>query len=102
MHVVIFEVWPKSDRKDEYLSLAADLKTELTEQPGFIAVERFASLYDEGKLLSLSLWESEDAIVSWKSNSNHMQAQERGKNSIFRKYRIMVASVEREYVVDCS
>ena len=102
LYIVIFEVWTSTDRQDEYLSLAAALKAELMEQPGFISVERFASLYDEGKLLSLSRWESEEAIAGWKSNSNHMQAQERGKSSVFKKYRISVARVERDYEVHCS
>ena len=62
--VVLFEVKPKTERKEEYLKLAAALKAELAKMPGFIRVERFASLNEEGKLLSLSVWENEDAAVN--------------------------------------
>ena len=97
MHVIIFEVYPKQGKADDYFELAAELKPLLEEQPGFIAVERFQSLNDSQKYLSISSWESEEAIKNWRENIEHQQAQNEGKTSIFSKYRIRVAEVVRDY-----
>ena len=97
MHVIIFEVYPKQGKADDYFELAAELKPLLEEQPGFIAVERFQSLNDSQKYLSISSWESEKAIKNWRENIEHQQAQNVGKTSIFSKYRIRVAEVVRDY-----
>ncbi len=68
MFAVIFEVEINQERKDEYLKIASILKEQLVNQKGFISVERFQSLIDEKKLLSLSYWEDEEAILAWKKN----------------------------------
>lgn len=94
---VLFEVKPKTESKDEYLRLGAALKTELVKIPGFISVERFASLNEEGKLLSLSVWENEIAATNWRNQLNHRDSQKKGHNSLFEKYKISVAAVIREY-----
>jgi heme-degrading monooxygenase HmoA len=73
------------------------LKTLLVQQPGFISVERFESLMEEGKLLSLSFWESEQAIVNWRSQLDHIEAQKEGKEKLFERYRIRVVKIERDY-----
>ena len=75
MFAVIFEVEINEDRKDEYLKIASILKEQLVNQKGFISGERFQSLINEKKLLSLSYWEDEEAILSWKKNIDHMSAQ---------------------------
>lgn len=94
---VLFEVKPKAESKDEYLRLGAALKAELVKIPGFISVERFASLNEEGKLLSLSIWENEAAATNWRNQLNHRDSQKKGHNSLFEKYKISVATVIREY-----
>lgn len=94
---VLFEVKPKTESKDEYLRLGAALKTELVKIPGFISVERFASLNEEGKLLSLSVWKNETAATNWRNQLNHRDSQKKGHNSLFEKYKISVAAVIREY-----
>lgn len=94
---VLFEVKPKTESKDEYLRLGAALKTELVKILGFISVERFASLNEEGKLLSLSVWENETAATNWRNQLNHRDSQKKGHNSLFEKYKISVAAVIREY-----
>ncbi|WP_228285212.1 antibiotic biosynthesis monooxygenase family protein [Aliarcobacter butzleri] len=66
MFVVIFEVEILENKKDEYLKIASMLKEQLVKEKGFVSIERFQSLVDENKLLSLSFWESEDAILNWK------------------------------------
>ena len=54
MIAVIFEVWPADGRREDYLELAAALKPLLERIDGFISIERFESLYEPGKILSLS------------------------------------------------
>jgi len=97
MHVVIFEVWPKDGRRDAYLDIAASLKAELVQIDGFISVERFTSLTEEGKMLSLSFWRDEEAVKRWREHVEHRAAQGRGRTEVFANYRLRVASVIRDY-----
>ena len=97
---VLFEVKPKTEGKEEYPKLAAALKTELAKMPGFIRVERFASLNEEGKLLSLSVWENEEAAAAWRNQINHRGSQKKGHDALFERYHISVASIIREYTQD--
>lgn len=97
MLAVIFEVLPTDDGKAGYLEIAAELKQHLADIPGFISIERFQSLVDPGKILSLSFWEDEAAIARWRNLEVHRAAQARGREQLFRDYRIRVASVLRDY-----
>ncbi len=97
MVVVIFEVWPAPGRKGEYLDIAAHLKGELEAIDGFLSVERFQSLTDEGKILSLSFWRDEKAVQAWRNTADHRSAQARGRSGVFSDYRLRVASVVRDY-----
>lgn len=97
MIAVIFEVCPRKEGKDEYLATAAGLRDSLAEHPGFISIERFQSLTDENKLLSVSFWESEEAVESWRNVVAHRTAQQKGKSELFDSYRIRVAHVSRDY-----
>jgi heme-degrading monooxygenase HmoA len=97
MYAVIFEVLPKAGREQEYLALAQELRAELERIDGFISIERFASLYTEGKLLSLSFWRDEAAVERWREHAGHRAAQRRGRDEIFADYRIRVAGVVRDY-----
>src|SRR5262249_25753857 len=94
---VIFEVWPADGRKSEYLDYAARLRQELELMDGFISVERFQSLTDPDKLLSLSFWRDETAVAPWRTHAEHRQAQAAGRAGIFRDYRLRVAAVVRDY-----
>ena len=100
MHAIIFEVWPADGRREEYLGIAAALRTELEKMPGFISVERFESLTEPGKLLSLSFWESEEAIANWRRHAGHRGAQKKGRSGVFAGYRLRVAGVVRDYTMD--
>ena len=102
MYSVIFEVEIAEGKKDDYLNIAAVLKEQLVTMPGFISIERFQSLANEGKLLSLSFWEDEKSLINWKKNFDHMAAQRKGRNSIFKDYRIRIAKVERDYTMESS
>ncbi|MBF0383278.1 MAG: antibiotic biosynthesis monooxygenase [Magnetococcales bacterium] len=97
MFAVIFEVTPTTDGKKEYLEIAAELRKFLTKQKGFISIERFQSLVDENKILSLSFWQDEEAIKLWRNVIEHRSAQHLGKTKLFDSYRIRVANVVRDY-----
>ncbi len=102
MHAVIFEVELKDGKKEDYLAIAARLREQLVTARGFISIERFQSLVNEGKLLSLSFWEDEASILSWKANLDHKDAQLQGRSSIFKDYRICVVKIERDYTMETS
>ena len=97
MIAVIFEVWPADGRKQTYLDIAASLKPELERIDGFISIERFQSLVDDTKLLSLSFWRDEAAVQAWRNVEHHRQAQKAGREAVFRDYRLRVASMLRDY-----
>jgi heme-degrading monooxygenase HmoA len=97
MIAVIFEVWPADGRKQTYLDIAASLKPDLEKIDGFISIERFQSLVDETKLLSLSFWRDEVAVQAWRNLEHHRQAQAAGRGGVLRDYRLRVASVLRDY-----
>ena len=97
MHIVVFEFTLKEGVRDRYFELAANMREEVEKQPGFIAIERFESLNDPAKVVSISTWESDEAIKAWKKNLEHRQAQNEGKESIFKSFRLRVADVVRDY-----
>ncbi len=97
MIAVIFEVWPADGRKQEYLDIAAGLRPLLEQVDGFISVERFESLSEPGKILSLSMFRDEAAVTRWRALEQHRMAQARGRNGVFRNYRLRVAGVIRDY-----
>ena len=97
MIAVIFEVYPHAEHKQQYLDIAASLRPTLDEIDGFISVERFQSLTDENKILSISFFRDEAAVEQWRNISVHRNAQAKGRASVFRDYRIRIASVIRDY-----
>jgi len=98
MHVVIFEFTPRAGTAtDRYFELAGELRAEIEKQPGFIAVERFEHVLEKGRFVSISTWESEEAIRNWKANLPHQDAQAEGRAALFENYRIRVAAVIRDY-----
>ncbi|HUC62857.1 MAG TPA: antibiotic biosynthesis monooxygenase, partial [Alphaproteobacteria bacterium] len=88
MIVVIFEVIPADGRAHEYFDLALELKPTLEKIDGFVSVERFESLTEKGKFLSLSTWRDEEAVKAWREQAEHRVAQARGQRGIFSSYRI--------------
>ena len=97
MITVIFEVIPKDGQKDAYLDTAAALRPLLEDIDGFISIERFQSLSQPGKLLSLSFWRDEEAVKQWRNLEAHRLAQQAGRNGIFEDYTLSIADVERRY-----
>jgi heme-degrading monooxygenase HmoA len=97
MIAVIFEVKIQAGKQDEYLHIATKLREHLVNVDGFISIERFASLSEEGKICSLSFWKDEASIKQWREFDMHRLAQEKGKTEIFADFRIRVAEVIRDY-----
>lgn len=97
MIAVIFEVIAKEEGRDEYLAIAAQLREHLAGTPGFVSIERFQSLTEPAKILSLSFWEDEESVRRWRNLEEHRVAQARGRGCLFIDYRIRVADIIRDY-----
>ncbi len=100
MIAVIFEVWPVENGAKTYFDLAAELRPLLEEIDGFISIERLENLTTKGKYLSLLFWRDEESIRTWRNLEEHRTTQEKGRRSVFAKYRIRVAPVVRDYGLD--
>ena len=97
MIAVVFEVWPHPAHRVGYLDWAAELKNELVKMDGFISIERFQSLTDPDKLLSLQFWRDESCLSAWRNLDAHRAAQAAGRKTMFREYRLRIAEVVRDY-----
>lgn len=97
MIAVIFEVEPAEGRKGDYLDIAAEMRPMLDNVEGFISVERFQSLTEPRKILSLSFFEDEDAVARWRKLNAHRRAQGQGRSGVFDDYRLRIAAVIRDY-----
>jgi heme-degrading monooxygenase HmoA len=97
MIAVIFEVWPHRETRQTYLDIAAALRPRLDEIDGFISIERFQSLSEPDKLLSLSFWRDEEAVAQWRGVEAHRHAQAAGRAAVFQDYRLRIAAVVRDY-----
>ena len=97
MVAVIFEVWPHPEHRAGYLAWAAELKEELLKMEGFISIERFQSLTDPDKLLSLQFWRDEECLAKWRNLEAHRAAQAAGRSTMFREYKLRIAQVVRDY-----
>jgi heme-degrading monooxygenase HmoA len=94
---VIFEVRPHPEHKAGYLNWAAELKSELLKMDGFISIERFQSLTDPDKLLSLQFWRDDACLTAWRNLEAHRAAQGAGRKTMFKEYRLRIAEVTRDY-----
>lgn len=97
MIAIIFEVFPAEGKKDEYLDIAAAMRPMVEKVEGFISVERFQSLTNPDKLLSISFFEDEAAVDRWRQLTAHRGAQKRGRDGVFSDYRLKVCHVLRDY-----
>ncbi|MGN6551440.1 MAG: antibiotic biosynthesis monooxygenase family protein [Pararhizobium sp.] len=97
MIAVIFEVEPAEGRREAYLDHAAHLRPLLETVDGFISVERFQSITDPKKMLSLACWRDEEAVLAWRNMEAHRAVQAAGRSGVFRDYRLRVAHVLRDY-----
>jgi heme-degrading monooxygenase HmoA len=97
MIAVIFEFRPKEGQAGRYLDLAAEMRKEVEAIDGFLSVERFESIYEKGKYVSLSFWRDERAVKAWREHLRHRAVQDLGRAEIFASYRLRVAAVLRDY-----
>lgn len=100
MIAVMFEVEPADGRTESYLEIAAKLRPLLDEVDGFISVERFQSLTNPAKMISLSFFRDEDALKNWRTLAEHRAAQKAGRDGLFAGYRLRIGSVLRDYELD--
>ena len=99
MIAVIFELAPAEGRKEDYLAHAARLRPELEQIDGFISVERFTSLSDKDRMLSLSFFRDEEALARWRNHEHHRIAQLAGRTGILADYRLRIGHVVRDYAM---
>jgi heme-degrading monooxygenase HmoA len=97
MVTVIFEVRPHPEHRAGYLNWAAELKEELLKMDGFLSIERFQSLTDPDKVLSLQFWRDEKCLQAWRNLDAHRAAQSAGRSTMFKEYRLRIAEVIRDY-----
>lgn len=97
MIAVIFEVHPADGHKQDYLDIAAQMRPLLETIDSFISVERFQSLTEPTKQLSLSFFRDEEAVKNWRTLTAHRGAQAKGRGHVFSDYRLRVADVARDY-----
>lgn len=100
MIAVIFEFTPAEGRFPEYMQLVDTLREDLAKADGFISLERFESITNKGKFVSLQFWRDEDSVRKWRNLQKHREAQKQGRARIFKSYRLRIASVLRDYEMD--
>lgn len=93
MFSVIFEVRPRPESWNEYLSNAKMLRPELERVEGFIDNIRYKSLLRDGWILSLSGWRDEKSVVRWRTAMRHRQVQEKGRREILADYHLRVGQI---------
>ena len=99
MIAVIFEFRPNPEQTDDYFDTAASLRPLLEGRDGFVSIERFESVTEPGRFLSLSFWRDEEAVKAWRNEEAHRLAQTKGRDGLFLDYRLRVASVSRDYTM---
>ncbi|TXR54765.1 antibiotic biosynthesis monooxygenase family protein [Reinekea thalattae] len=100
MIAVIFQVTLNDSANNDYFEIAKQLKEHLVKIEGFISVERFQSINEDNRYLSLSFWKDEDSVKQWRNHHLHLDAQETGIQQLFSDYRICVAHIDRDYTMN--
>lgn len=83
----------RTEGDDGYAQMANDMAELAQQQPGFLGVESAR----DGLGITVSYWESLEAIVNWKANMDHRQAQRNGIKKWYSWYKVRICRVEREY-----
>ncbi|MBV8032374.1 MAG: antibiotic biosynthesis monooxygenase [Betaproteobacteria bacterium] len=99
MVAVIFEFTPAEGRFKDYMALVETLKGDLAAAEGFISLERFESITNKGKFVSLQFWKDEESVRKWRNLQRHREAQKQGRARIFASYRLRIAQVTRDYTM---
>ena len=78
-----------------YAEMGEKMLQLATQQPGFLGIENANN--PDGFSITVSYWESADAIVSWKANADHAAAQALGKKLWYEHYELRICKVEHAY-----
>jgi heme-degrading monooxygenase HmoA len=97
MIVVLFEAQLRPGQQQTYLDLAANLRPEVQRVDGFLSIERFTSLNDPQKILSVSCWRDELSLSKWRQFPAHRAAQAEGRENVFLDYHLRITQVIRDY-----
>jgi heme-degrading monooxygenase HmoA len=100
MIAVIFEFTPAEGRFPDYMALVETLRQDLAKADGFISLERFESITNKGKFVSLQYWRDDESVRKWRNLQKHREAQKKGRGGIFKSYRLRIAQVVRDYTMD--
>ena len=100
MIAVIFEFTPAEGRFPDYMALVETLRQDLAKAEGFLSLERYESITNKGKFVSLQFWRDEECVRKWRNLQKHREAQKMGRGGIFKSYRLRIASVLRDYTMD--
>ena len=100
MIAVIFEFTPAEGRFPDYMALVETLRQDLAKAEGFISLERYESINNKGKFVSLQFWRDEECVRKWRNLQKHREAQKQGRGGIFKSYRLRIAGVLRDYTMD--
>jgi heme-degrading monooxygenase HmoA len=93
MFAAIFEILPKRERFEDYLTLAKQLRPLLQKMDGFVDNERFGSQTRRGWILSVSTWRDEKSVIRWRATGEHHRIQQKGRFEIFQDYHLRVGDV---------
>lgn len=83
----------RSDFDENYAEMAIKMEVLAKQQPGFLSVE--SARNEIG--ITVSYWESLEAIANWKHNLDHLDAQFLGRQKWYENYVVRIAKVEKEY-----
>ena len=97
MIAVIFEFTAAEGRFADYKTLAEGLSEEVRGFDGFLSIERFQSITDPARFVSLSFWRDEAAVKNWRNVRKHREAQAKGRGGVFSTYRLRICQVLRDY-----
>ena len=93
MYYVVIFTSTRTEIEAGYAEMANKMVELAKAQPGYIGMESARSEIG----ITVSYWESLEAIQKWKANLDHLEAQEKGKTTWYKNYKVRIAKVEREY-----
>lgn len=83
----------QTDNTEGYSEMAEKMETLARQQDGFIGIESARNTIG----ITVSYWESLEAIKNWKANTEHLFAQQKGREQWYNWYNVKICKVEREY-----
>ena len=93
MYYAVIFTSTRTEVEAGYAEMAIKMVELAKAQPGFIGMESARSEIG----ITVSYWESLEALRNWKVNMEHLEAQEKGKTTWYKNYKVRIAKVEREY-----